>query len=73
MKYTNVSNQELTVIGVGTVLPGGTFDSETAVENPNLEPVSEARPVPEAPPAPQPEPVSAVPETVPEEPTSITQ
>ena len=60
MKYKNVSNQELTVIGIGTVPAGGTVDVGGEFRNPNFR-MEEEQAASPTPPAPQPQ-VPAAPE-----------
>lgn len=42
-KYRNVTDQELTVIGVGKVEPGQTIETDEPVQNPNLQLVDGGR------------------------------
>lgn len=39
-KYQNISEEELAIINVGVVAPGDTIESDTPIENANLELVS---------------------------------
>lgn len=42
MTYRNVTNQTLTIPGVGVVEPQGTITTDREINNVNLEPVEEA-------------------------------
>ncbi|MFN3004984.1 MULTISPECIES: hypothetical protein [Mycolicibacterium] len=40
-RYKNTTDQDLTIVGVGVVEAGKVIESDTPVDNPNLEPVSD--------------------------------
>ncbi len=44
MKYQNLTDKKLTLIGVGEVEAHGTIETDKTIENPNFKLVGEAKP-----------------------------